>query len=163
MPTPFEDDRLGVSARDKQDAGGIGYGLTRHRASDGSEERPGLVPIPRYYFVLSGKDGFVEDVEGTELPDLATARREAAKDVAHLRQPRIGGRRSWAGWAMQVRDEGGAVLCEVPFTRLRCRYRADAGLTLSGVDREHRPDDTCLTRSPPTPDPACTHFVADSS
>jgi len=52
---------------------------------------------------------------------LAAARQQAAKDVAHLRQPRIGGRRSWAGWAMQVRDE--AVLFEVPFTRSAARAR----------------------------------------
>lgn len=52
------------------------------------------MPMPQYYFVLFSRDGFIEDIEGTELPDLAAARQEAAKDVAHLRQPRIGGRRS---------------------------------------------------------------------
>ena len=79
--------------------------------------------MPRYYFVLFSGDRLIEDVEGTELPDLATARLEAAKDVEHLRRSRIGGQRSWAGWAMQVRDESGAVLCEVPFTRSAARVR----------------------------------------
>ena len=85
--------------------------------------------MPFYYFALASKDGFMEDLEGTELPDLAAARQEAAKDVAHLRRPRIGGRRSWAGWAMQVRDEGGTVLAEVPFTRsaARAKERTEGG------------------------------------
>jgi len=80
--------------------------------------------MPRYYFVLSSNDGFMDDVEGTELPDLAAVRHEAQEDVEHLRQRRIGGRRSWAGWEMQVRDDGGAVLLVVPFcrsARARCR------------------------------------------
>jgi hypothetical protein len=83
--------------------------------------------MPHYYFGLPSRDGVIEDTEGTELPDLAAARQEAANDVAHLRQPRIGGRRSWAGWAMQVRDAGGAVLFEVPFTRSAARTRQRAG------------------------------------
>ncbi|MGI4945301.1 MAG: DUF6894 family protein [Janthinobacterium lividum] len=83
--------------------------------------------MPRYYFVLSSKEASMDDPEGTELPDLAAARQEAEKDVEHLRQPRIGGGRCWAGWAMQVRDEGGAVLAVVPFSRsARVRRRAQA-------------------------------------
>ena len=63
--------------------------------------------MPRYYFVLSSKDGFIDDIEGTELPDLAAARR------------------NWAGWAMQAQDGGGAVLFVAPFSRsARARRRA---------------------------------------
>ncbi|HEY0207410.1 MAG TPA: hypothetical protein VGC15_25055 [Acetobacteraceae bacterium] len=81
--------------------------------------------MPRYYFVLSNRDGLIDDVEGTELPDLAAARREAEHDVEHLRQHRVGGRRCWAGWAMQVHDDSGAVLLVVPFSRsARARRRA---------------------------------------
>lgn len=76
-----------------------------------------VLGMPRYYFMFSDGSATIEDHEGTELPDLAIARQEAAKDVEHLRQPRIGGRRSWAGWAVQVRDEEGALLCEVPFRK----------------------------------------------
>ena len=83
--------------------------------------------MPRYYFALSSKDGFLDDIEGTDLPDLAAARQEAEKDVEHLRQHRIGGRRCWAGWTMQVQDASGAVLCRVPFSRsARARRRAQA-------------------------------------
>lgn len=82
--------------------------------------------MPQYYFVLSSRDEFIEDIEGTELLDLATARQEAAKDVVDLRQPRIGGRRSWAGWAVQVRDKSGAVLFGVPFNRSAARVRRRA-------------------------------------
>ncbi len=83
--------------------------------------------MPRYYFVLFSNDGFMDDVEGTELPDLAAARHEAREDVEYLRQRRIGGRRSWAGWEMQVRDDGGAVLLVVPFSRsARAKRRAQA-------------------------------------
>ena len=71
--------------------------------------------MPRYYFVLSNKDGLMDDVEGTELPNLATARQEAEHDVEHLRQHRIGGRRNWAGWTIQVQDGSGAVLFVVAF------------------------------------------------
>ncbi len=83
--------------------------------------------MPHYYFVLSSKDGSIDDIEGTELPNLAAAQQEATKDVQHLRQPRIGGRRSWAGWAMQVRDVDGAVLFEVPFTQSAHRARGRTG------------------------------------
>ena len=93
--------------------------------------QPGPITIHHYYFVLSSRDGFIEDIEGPELPDLVVARLGAAKDVEHLRQRRIGGRRSWAGWAMQVQvqvqDEGGAVLFEVPFTRSAARARQRVG------------------------------------
>ena len=79
--------------------------------------------MPRHYFALSSRDWFIEDTEGTVLPDLATARQEAAKDVEHLRQSRIGGRRSWAGWVMQVLDADDAMLFEVPFTRSTGRVK----------------------------------------
>ncbi len=84
-----------------------------------------LVAMPRYYFVLSSKEASMDDVEGTELPDLAAARQEAEKDVEYLRQRKVSGRRCWAGWRMEVRDEGGAVLFAVPFSRsVRARQRA---------------------------------------
>jgi len=118
--------QAGASACDKQGAVRFSYGLTWHRVSYGPGERPEPVAMPQYYFVLSSRDGFVEDTEGTELPDLVTARQEAAKGVTHLRQPRIGGRRSWAGWAMQVRDEGGAVLFEVPDDSRTMLHRSNA-------------------------------------
>jgi hypothetical protein len=117
-----------ASARNKLGTGGLSCGPTRRRASDGPDKQPEVVAMPQYYFVLSSRDGFFEDVEGTELPDLVAARQEAAKDVEHLRQPRIGGRRSWAGWAMQVQDATGAVLFEVPFTRSAARARQRAGM-----------------------------------
>lgn len=84
--------------------------------------------MPRFYFVLSSKDGLLDDVEGTELPDLAAARLEAEKDVEHLRQHRIAGRRCWAGWTMQVQDGGGAVLFVVPFSRSARATRRAQGI-----------------------------------
>lgn len=77
--------------------------------------------MPRYYFALSNEHGSIKDTEGTELPNLAAAWREAMEDVKHLRQPRIGGRRSWAGWAVQVQDQAGVVLFEVAFTKSAAR------------------------------------------
>lgn len=79
--------------------------------------------MPRYYFPLSDGNSLIEDIEGAELLDLGAAQQEAAKDVEHLRQPRICGRRGWAGWAVQIRDEGGAVLFEVPFTKSAARAK----------------------------------------
>lgn len=73
--------------------------------------------MPRYHFMFSDGTSVVEDPEATELPDLDAARREAAKDVKHLRQRRISGDRNWAGWAVQVTDESGAVLFRQPFSR----------------------------------------------
>ena len=107
----------------------------------------GRMAMPRYYFVLSSRDGFVEDLEGTELPDLAAAQQEAAMDLAHLRQPRIGGRRSWAGWAMQVRDEGGTVLLEMPFTRSAARARRQRGG--GGTKRPQTATALCCTAAAP--------------
>lgn len=106
--------RLRCASTPRCAAGGCGGGEPRKPAA-----------MPRYYFVLSNRDGLIDDVEGTELPDLAAARREAEHDVEHLRQHRVGGRRCWAGWAMQVHDDSGAVLLVVPFSRsARARRRA---------------------------------------
>ena len=80
--------------------------------------------MPCYYFSLSDGNLLIEDIEGTELPGLAAARQEAAMDVQHLRQLRIGGRRGWAGWVVQVRDEAGAVLREAPFTQSAARSKS---------------------------------------
>ncbi len=81
--------------------------------------------MPHYHFVLSSRDWFIADTEGTELPDLAAAQQEAAKDVAHLHQARMDGRLRWTGWGDA--GAGRAVLFEVPFTRSAVRARRRAG------------------------------------
>ncbi len=79
--------------------------------------------MPRYYFAFFDGCSVIDDTEGTELPDLGTAQHEAAKDVKHLRQPRISGRQSWAGWTVRVLNEGGTILVELPFNRRASRRR----------------------------------------
>lgn len=71
--------------------------------------------MPRYFFPFFDGHSVMDDTEGTELPNLSAAQYEAAKDVEHLRQSKICGRRNWAGWVLRVLDESGCILFELPF------------------------------------------------
>ncbi len=66
--------------------------------------------MPHYYFMFSNGTSVIEDPEGAAMPDLDAARDEVDMSVRELRQRRVSGGRSWAGWMMQVTDESGAVL-----------------------------------------------------
>jgi hypothetical protein len=63
--------------------------------------------MPRYFFHLSFGQRVVLDEEGVELPNRLAAHAEASAVVRELSDPEIGGNpRRWAGWLLQVADDG---------------------------------------------------------
>ena len=69
--------------------------------------------MPRYFFhVLDGRA--LLDREGTELPNLASARSEAVRTAGEILSEMDG---SWTGtaWRMSVADEEGIVLLTLDF------------------------------------------------
>jgi len=65
--------------------------------------------MPLYFFHLSFGERIVPDDEGIELPSRSAAREEALAAVRDLSKVRHNPRR-WAGWFLQVADEGGQFL-----------------------------------------------------
>ena len=71
--------------------------------------------MPRYFFhVHDGKD--LPDHEGTELPDLASARKEAVALAAGLLGDRPDVFWDAADWRLDVEDEAGRVLFSLRFS-----------------------------------------------
>jgi uncharacterized protein DUF6894 len=67
--------------------------------------------MPLYFFHLSFGDSTVPDDEGVELPTRSAAREEALAVIRDLSDPEVAGNpRRWAGWFLQVADEGGEFL-----------------------------------------------------
>jgi hypothetical protein len=64
--------------------------------------------MPLYFFHLSFGERIVPDDEGIELPNRSAAREEALAAVRDLKVGR--NPRRWAGWFLQVADEGGQFL-----------------------------------------------------
>jgi hypothetical protein len=66
--------------------------------------------MPMYYFCLHDNEDVV-DADGTELPDLDSARKHARQVVRELTFKRDGMlERSWSQWTMWVQDTSGEVL-----------------------------------------------------
>jgi hypothetical protein len=66
--------------------------------------------MPKYFFNLLD-DRTIEDPDGTDLPDLVSARRHAiqvAKELKHNSHGMLG--KGWASWTMRVNDEKGTQL-----------------------------------------------------
>ena len=64
--------------------------------------------MPHYFFHLCFGDRVLPDEEGTEFRDRAAAREEASAVIGELSDPALKGNpRRWAGWFLQVADEGG--------------------------------------------------------
>jgi uncharacterized protein DUF6894 len=67
--------------------------------------------MPLYFFHLSFGDRTVPDDEGVELANRCAAREEVLAIIRDLADPEVAGNaRRWAGWFLQVADEGGAFL-----------------------------------------------------
>jgi hypothetical protein len=63
--------------------------------------------MPKYYFSVSD-EAFLEDQEGTELPDVDAARKHAkavALELMHHRDGMLG--HPWGAWTMIVKDDKG--------------------------------------------------------
>lgn len=72
--------------------------------------------MPRYYFnVRNHVDS--EDLDGVELPDLQTAKREAAKDIADIvKTSSNDSRNHWSEWSIEVCDGERKIVLVVPFS-----------------------------------------------
>ena len=75
--------------------------------------------MPWFYFhVNDGKATTVIDDVGRDLPDLATARQEALKDIVDVRQANFAMLpREWTTWSLHICDGDGATLDVLPFLK----------------------------------------------
>jgi len=71
--------------------------------------------MPYFYFDVHENDSFVKDDEGTQLPDLETAEREAADSAVEIAQDSLPQRRG-GSVTLEVRDENGAQVLSVTVT-----------------------------------------------
>jgi hypothetical protein len=66
--------------------------------------------MTRYYFHIRDADGMSRDNEGTELPNLEAARREARASGRDLIADAMKSRRLVAGQMLDIADEQGVVI-----------------------------------------------------
>lgn len=72
--------------------------------------------VPRYYFNVRNHV-HTEDFDGIDLADLATAKREALKDIADILKARadvVG--HHWQNWSIEICDGDREVVLVVPFS-----------------------------------------------
>jgi hypothetical protein len=81
------------------------------------ESRPDRSDMPLYYFhVREGSAGLLSDPEGSHLPDLAAARKEAVEGARQLISTAVlTGEPLGLGREMQVDDENGTTLLTLRF------------------------------------------------
>jgi len=73
------------------------------------------VSMQRFYFNIRSEAGLLEDMEGTELPDLEAARVEAIEDARQLMSDAVRIGFDIASRSVEVRNEGGELVLFVPF------------------------------------------------
>jgi len=73
--------------------------------------------MPLYFFHLAN-DYEIEDSEGTDLPDVQSARRHARSVVGELTRNSDGllGKQ-WASWTMLVKDANGRRILSIPLSQ----------------------------------------------
>ena len=73
--------------------------------------------MPRYFFNVINGTGH-QDRDGIELPDLASARIEALKDIEDISRQNfmLIDLETRATWYIEICDEAGTVLATVPFS-----------------------------------------------
>ena len=69
--------------------------------------------MPRYYFHIRDENGFIEDDEGTEAPDLENAKSEARASARDLAIDEIRNKRPVDGRKVEVADEDGKTLAVI--------------------------------------------------
>jgi hypothetical protein len=72
--------------------------------------------MQRFYFNILSEAGVLEDLEGTELPDLEAARLEAIEDARQLMSDAVRIGYDIASRSVEVRNEAGAMVLLVPFS-----------------------------------------------
>ena len=71
--------------------------------------------MPRFYFHQNVRDGFLEDPDGSDLPDIEAARQEALVGARELWASAIRDGRDLLGGSFVIADENGTVLLTIPF------------------------------------------------
>src|SRR5882757_8744488 len=78
--------------------------------------------MPRYLFHLVSDCARVPDREGTDLVDVGAARREAFLVAGELVKPGLPAQhRKWGGWSLQLIDEQGGEVLNLPVGELAAR------------------------------------------
>lgn len=71
--------------------------------------------MPRFYFHMRSGEDFIEDPEGSDLPDLAAARAEASAAARELMADRIRNGHPADGHEFLIYDEDGKLIDTIPF------------------------------------------------
>ena len=74
--------------------------------------------MPRYYFHIRSSDGFITDPDGSDLPDLAAARKEAEKSARDLLAQVLRDGGVVDGQVFEISDDSGNVLEEFAFRKV---------------------------------------------
>jgi hypothetical protein len=69
--------------------------------------------MQRYFFHLNFLRNYIEDLEGTELPDLEAAKSEARVTIRYLAAEYLKGGTNFQMWSVRVSDETNKLLAEV--------------------------------------------------
>jgi hypothetical protein len=70
-------------------------------------------PMQRYFFHLNFLRRYIEDLEGTELPDLQAAKSEARVIIRHLAAEHLKRGEKFEMWSVRISDETNDPLTEV--------------------------------------------------
>lgn len=70
--------------------------------------------MPRFYLHIRDADRFLEDPDGSELPDLTAARAEAIVSARHLLADRVRAGEVLTDQSFEITDETGKVLEVLP-------------------------------------------------
>jgi hypothetical protein len=92
---------------------GSAVGIAKGRACNRTDER---ITVPRYFFNVRNHI-HTQDLEGADLADLATAKREALKDILDILKARsnvVG--EYWQSWSIEICDLNRKVVLVVPFS-----------------------------------------------
>lgn len=71
--------------------------------------------MPRFYFHIVSGDTVIEDPDGSELPDLDTARAEALQSARHLLADKVRNGEIVDGQRFEIRNGTGDLLATVAF------------------------------------------------
>jgi hypothetical protein len=89
-------------------------GLERARPLTVTAKRGKGLAMPRYYFNIRNADGvLIPDLEGSELPDIATACNEARRSARGLAIDEIRGSGSVDESVVEIADESGRVVTKM--------------------------------------------------
>jgi hypothetical protein len=74
--------------------------------------------VPRYFFHIRDGDELIEDFEGSEFPDLETAKAEALETALDIIAERVRSSVDLDGRAFEIADEDGIVLAVIPLREM---------------------------------------------